>query len=460
MARERGPSDLPAPDLRTEGDVNLSRHRLHWQERHLDDRTRALLDDDARYFLRQSLSTPCLNALSGCQGIFLIDAQGRRIMDFHGNSVHQVGHAHPKVVEAVKRQLDELAFCPRRFSNEAATALAQKLAEIAPGQLCKTLFAPGGAEAIGIALKLVRHATGRFKTISMWDSFHGASLDAISVGGEALFRRGVGPLLPGVHHVPPYSEKGLGRHSAEYVDTVLEKEGDIGAVIAEPMRCTTVVSPPPEYWQRVRESCDRHGALLVFDEIAIALGRTGRMFCFEHYGVEPDIVVIGKGLGGGVVPMAAMIARAELDTAEDRALGHYTHEKSPVGAAAALATIRCIEEEGLLERSLELGRRALARLEEMREHHTSISDVRGLGLQLGVELSREGQKAVDEAERVMYRCLERGLSFKVSDGNVLTLSPPLVIEPEQLDAALDILDESLRDVTRKVEGKERPTQER
>ena len=144
--------------------------------------------------------------------------------------------------------------------------------------------------------------------------------------------------------------------------------------------------------------------------------------------------------------MAAMIARAELDTAEDRALGHYTHEKSPVGAAAALATIRCIEEEGLLERSLELGRRALARLEEMRKHHASISDVRGLGLQLGVELSREGQKAVDEAERVMYLCLERGLSFKVSDGNVLTLSPPLVIEPEQLDRALDILDESLRDV--------------
>ncbi len=437
---------------KSEGDSNLSPRRRAWQDEHLDDATRELLAEDARYFLHQSLSTPCLSAMSSCRGIYIEDLAGHRYMDFHGNSVHQVGHAHPKVVEAVKRQLDELAFCPRRFSNEAATGLARKLAEIAPGQLCKTLFAPGGAEAIGIALKLVRHATGRFKTISMWDSFHGASLDTISVGGEALFRRGVGPLLPGVHHVPPYSETGLGQHSAEYIDTVLEKEGDIGAVIAEPMRCTTVVSPPPEYWQRVRESCDRHGALLVFDEIPIALGRTGRMFCFEHYGVEPDIVVIGKGLGGGVVPMAAMIARAELDIAEDRALGHYTHEKSPVGAAAALATIRCIEEEGLLERSLELGRRALARLEEMREHHTSISDVRGLGLQLGVELSREGQKAADEAERVMYLCLERGLSFKVSDGNVLTLSPPLIIEPEQLDRALDILDESLRDVARKVEG--------
>lgn len=434
------------PDLRIEGDVNLSQQRHDFQERHLDASTRSLLAEDARYFLRQSLSTPCVNALSGCEGIYLIDAQGRRIMDFHGNSAHQVGHANPRVVEAVKRQLDELAFCPRRFSNRTATALAAKLAELAPGSLSKVLFVPGGAEAIGIALKLARHATGRYKTISMWDSFHGASLDAISVGGEALFRRGLGPLLPGALHVPPWAFEGIGRDSADYIDYVLEKEGDVGAVIAEPMRCTTVVSPPPEYWQQVRRSCDRHGALLVFDEIPIALGRTGRMFCFEHYGVEPDMVVLGKGLGGGVFPLAAVIARAELDVAADRALGHYSHEKSPVGAAAALATIRCIEEEGLLERARELGRRALSRLEQMRAGCDLISDVRGLGLQLGVELSRGGKKAVDEAEQVMYRCLEQGLSFKVSNGNVLTLSPPLVIQPEPLDAALEILERALKGV--------------
>ncbi len=447
-AGRRAPPDAPSPDLRIEGDVNLSPRRRDFQERHLDAGTRSLLAEDARVFLRQSLSTPCLNALTGCEGIFLIDAQGRRIMDFHGNSAHQVGHAHPRVVEAVKRQLDELAFCPRRFSNRTATALAAKLAELAPGKLCKTLLAPGGAEAIGIALKLARHATGRYKTISMWDSFHGASLDAISVGGEALFRRGLGPLLPGALHVPPWAPDGIGRDSADYIDYLLEKEGDVGAVIAEPMRCTTVVSPPPEYWQRVRRSCDRHGALLVFDEIPIALGRTGRMFCCEHYGVEPDILVLGKGLGGGVFPLAAVVARAELDVAADRALGHYSHEKSPVGAAAALATIRCIEEEGLLERTRELGQRALARLDEMRAGCTLISDVRGLGLQLAVELSLDGRKALDEAEQVLYRCLEQGLSFKVSDGNVLTLSPPLVIQREQLDAALEILERSLRDVAR------------
>jgi 4-aminobutyrate aminotransferase len=444
--REPPPPGALRPDFRIEGDVNLSQERRDFQERHLGARTRALLEEDARYFLRQSLSTPCLNALSGCEGIYLIDAEGRRIMDFHGNSVHQVGHAHPRVVEAVKRQLDELAFCPRRFSNRTATALAAKLAELAPGDLCKALFAPGGTEAIGIALKLARHATGRFKTLSMWDSFHGASLDAISVGGEALFRRGLGPLLPGALHVPPWAPEGIGRDSADYVDYVLEKEGDVGAVVAEPMRCTTVVCPPPEYWQRVRRSCDRHGALLVFDEIPVALGRTGRMFCFEHFGVEPDVVVLGKGLGGGVFPMAAVVARARLDVAADRALGHYSHEKSPVGAAAALAAIRCIEEEGLLERARELGRRALARLEQLRQRCALIADVRGLGLQLAVELSRDGRKAVEEAERVMYRCMEEGLSFKVSDGNVLTLCPPLVIQPEQLDAALDILERCLKEV--------------
>ena len=432
--------------LPTEGDLNLSPHRDRWQDEHLDAASRALLERDARHFLHQSLSTPCLDVVRGCEGVELIDGRGRRVMDFHGNSLHQVGYGHPRVIEAIERQLRELPFCPRRFTNEPAVALAERLGELAPGSLNKVLFAPGGAETVGMALKLARYATGRFKTLSMWDSFHGASLDTISIGGEALFRRDVGPLLPGVLHVPPYASEGLGRDSAEYVEYVLEKEGDVGAVIAEPMRCTTVVSPPAEYWQAVRESCDRHGALLVFDEIPIALGRTGRMFCCEHYGVEPDMLVIGKGLGGGVFPMAALIVREDLDVAGERALGHYTHEKSPVGAAAALATLDCIEEEGLLERATELGRRGLERLQAMAERQPLIAEVRGLGLQLGVELRRDGRRADDEAERALYACLTRGLSFKVSDGNVLTLSPPLVIEPEQLDTALDIVEEAIAEV--------------
>jgi len=451
--REPVPMDPPRPKPadRTEGDVNLSQQRRRWMDAHIDEDTADVLADDARWFLHQSLSTPCLNVLSGCEGIYLIDRQGRRIMDFHGNSVHQVGHANPQVIEAIKTQLDRLAFCPRRYTNEPAVELASKLSQLAPGRLNKVLFAPSGTGAMGIALKLARYATGRFKTVSMWDSFHGASLDAISIGGESLFRKDVGPLLPGTEHVPPPTpgncpfgcEGTCTLKCAEYIDYVLTREGDVAAVVAETMRCTTVVPPPPGYWRTAREICDKHGALLILDEIPIALGRTGRMFCCEHDDLVPDMLVIGKGLGGGVFPMAAVIARDDLDVAPDRALGHYTHEKSPLGAAAGLATIRCIEEDGLLENARQLGSHALERLSAMKADHPLIADVRGLGLLLGVELRRDDDKANDEAERIMYACLSRGLSFKVSDGNVLTLCPPLTIQQDQLDEALDIVEEAI-----------------
>src|SRR6478752_9719124 len=188
---------------RSEGDINLGDARAAWQRGYIDAETQALLDEDARWFLHQALSTPCLNVVERAEGIYLIDSAGRRIMDFHGNSVHQVGYGHPRVVEAVTRQLATLPFSPRRYSNRAAIDLARRLAELAPGRLNKVLFAPSGTAAIGMALKLARVVTGRHKTISMWDSFHGASLDAISVGGEAVFRNGIGPLLPGCEHVPP-----------------------------------------------------------------------------------------------------------------------------------------------------------------------------------------------------------------------------------------------------------------
>ena len=419
---------------RTEGDINLSDRRRAWQQDNVDDATRETLARDSAAFLHQSLSTPCLTELTGCNGVYLIDASGRRYMDFHGNSLHQIGHAHPLVIEAVKRQLDDLAFCPRRFTNQSAITLAERLAELAPENLTKVLFAPGGTAAIGIAMKLARYATGRHKTISMLDSFHGASLDAISIGGEALFRDGLGPLLPGCFHVAwPSAEA-----DAEAIERILVDEGDIGAVIAEPMRCTTIDRPPDAYWQRVRELCDQHAALLVFDEIPLALGRTGRMFCCEHSGATPDILVLGKGLGGGVLPMAAAIARADLDIAPHRALGHYTHEKSPLGAAAGLATLDVIESENLLERSRELGAETVGKLRELQKRHDTVIDVRGLGLAMGVEMDNP-----DDAERVLYDCLANGLSFKVSAGTVLTLTPPLTITNEQMAEAIAILDAAL-----------------
>jgi 4-aminobutyrate aminotransferase len=442
----------PLELLKTEGDLNLSRHRASWLNENIDEDTRYWLEQDAKYFLRQSLSTPCLNVLSKSDGVYIEDLRGNRYMDFHGNDVHQVGFSNPKVIEAVKAQLETLPFCTRRYTNIPAIKLAQKLATLAPGDLNKCLFAPGGTTAIGMALKLARVATGRFKTISMWDSFHGASLDAISVGGEALFRSGVGPLLPGTEHVPPPNSYrclwGCGGECnlrcAEYVEYVMEKEGDVSAVIAETVRNTGVI-PPLEYWQRIRAACDRHGALLILDEIH-GLGRTGKLFSCEHYGVVPDILVVGKSLGGAVFPLAAILAREKLDIAPHLALGHYTHEKNPVACAAALATLEYIEQERLVEHSRILGEHALGRLKSLAERWECVGDVRGLGLLLAIELVKDRETrepARDLAERVMYRALRNGVSFKVTMGNVISLTPPLTITKDQMDRALDIIEESL-----------------
>ena len=433
---------------RSEGDVNISPRRTSWAAQHLDEKTAAMLAEDAKYFLHQSLSTPCLNAIRASRGIYLEDVQGREIMDFHGNSVHQVGHGHARVIDAIKAQLDQLPFCPRRYTNQVAIDLARRLVELTPAGLDKVLFAPGGTSAVGMALKLARYATGRHKTVSMWDSFHGASLDAISIGGEALFRKDVGPLLPGAEHIPPPTRgKCLfncsdEHHSGclEYLEYVFEMQGDVAALIAEPMRWTTVEPPPPGYWRSVRKICDRHGVLLIFDEIPSALGRTGKMFVCAHFDVVPDMLVIGKGLGGGVFPMAALIANESLDIVGDRALGHYTHEKSSVGCAAALATLDCLQQEGLIENSRELGKRALAGLQEMQSRLPIVHEVRGLGLHLGIELRRDGEPARDEAEAVLYDSLSRGLSYKIGGGCVLTLCPPMTITAEELDRALDIVE--------------------
>ncbi len=463
MRTTPGSDAVPAPnpvvragsDPAAEGDVNLSPLRRAWERDHVRGRTRALLDRDAAAYLHQSLSTPCFDALVGAEGIWLTDADGRRFMDFHGNNVHQVGYRHPRVIDAVKHQLDALPFSPRRFTNGPAVELAERLGALAPDPLRKVLLAPGGALAIGMALKLARVATGRHKTISMWDSFHGASLDAISIGGEAVFRRDMGPLMPGAEHVPPCDPHacrfGCGgtcdARCADYVDYVLGKEEDVAAVIVETVRCTDVQVPPATYYRSLRDACDRHGALLILDEVPIGLGRTGTMFAFERYGIVPDMVVLGKGLGGAVFPMAALIARADLDVAGDRALGHYTHEKSPVGCAAALATLDVIEDERLLERADRLGAHALGRMRDLARRHALVGDVRGVGLLLGLELVKpDGSPARREAERVMYGCLARGLSFKIGQGNVITLSPPLVIADADLDRAFDILDAALADV--------------
>src|SRR6266536_2040611 len=184
----------------------MSPQRRAFAERHLDANAQKLLAEDERYFLRQSVSTPCLNAIVRADGIFLEDAGARRVMDFHGNNVHHIGYGHPRLKRAIARQMDELPFAPRRYTCGPAVALAAKLAEIAPGNLSKVLFTTGGSDAVEVAIKIARAATKRFKTLSFWDAFHGAGFGASAVGGEALFRSGgVGPLMPGAEHVAPYA---------------------------------------------------------------------------------------------------------------------------------------------------------------------------------------------------------------------------------------------------------------
>ncbi|MGC8626162.1 MAG: (R)-1-hydroxy-2-aminoethylphosphonate ammonia-lyase [Acidimicrobiales bacterium] len=442
----------------SEGDVHWSAGRARWRAG-LDERTRELLDMDERYFMRQALSTPCLDVLVSAHGSVLVDLEGREVLDFHGNCVHQVGYGHPKVVAAVKAELDRLPFSPRRYSNPAAINLAAKLAELAPGRLNKVLFAPSGALAVSTALKLARHATGRYKTVSMWGSFHGASLDTISVGGEAMFRQGAGPLLAGAEHVPPlglaerfFGSDGHGyERFADYIDYVLEVQGDVSALIAEPVRWTTVEVPPAGFWRSVRKSCDRHGVLLVFDEVPSCLGRTGAMFCCENFDVVPDILVIGKGLGGGVVPFAAAIFREDLNVSPSTSLGHYTHEKSPLGAAAALAALEVIEEERLVPRAQELGKVVIGQLQAVATKSPLFSEARGLGMYWGLKTQPWlAGSAEDVADYLLYECLDNGLSLKVGGGDVMTLCPPLNISDDELARALATVQAAAKTVEERV----------
>ncbi|WP_246162210.1 (R)-1-hydroxy-2-aminoethylphosphonate ammonia-lyase [Roseovarius faecimaris] len=444
----------------TEGEANTSEARAEWAAREDHGPTRDLLNRDAEAFLHQSLSSPCVATIARAEGIWIEDTAGRRFMDFHGNSVHHIGYGHPRLVEAVKAQMDALPFSPRRFTNAVSVELAERLGKLAPGDLSKVLFTTGGSDANEVALKIARAATGRFKTLSFWDAFHGAGFGSASVGGEATFRSHIaGPLMPGTEHVAPFhcyrcayghpGPEACGLACAKMVEYVLAREGDVAAVIAEPMRAVPVV-PPPGYWRAVREACNRHGALLIMDEIPTGLGKTGRMFAFDHDGIVPDIVTLGKALGGGMLPLAAVIARRDLDVCGEFAIGHYTHEKNPVTARAALTTLDIIEDEGLVERADKLGRAAMDRLHESLGGHARVGDIRGRGLMFGVEMvkdrdTRETDHAT--AEKIYYACLERGLSFKISAGSVLTLSPPLTIPEDDLDRALSIVEDAIREVT-------------
>ena len=288
----------------------------------------------------------------------------------------------------------------------------------------------------------------------MWGAFHGGGLDTISVGGEAPFRKNIGPLMTGVEHVPqPETYRSLWKDDPDQdmhvalIPQVFENEGDVGTLIAETVRNTDVQVPVPGFWQKVRALYDEFDVTLILDEIPIALGRTGKFFAFEHYNIIPDIVTIGKGIGGGIFPMAAVLTSDRFNMAAEHSVGHSTHEKSPVGSVAGLAVLKIIEEENLMGRAQELGKIMQKRLLEMKDRYEIIEDVRGIGLLWGVDLvtdRKTKKRAIEEAECIMYHCLENGLSFKVSHGSVINLCPPLIISEEELERALGILEDALQ----------------
>ncbi|MBY6238823.1 aspartate aminotransferase family protein [Vibrio harveyi] len=443
--------------FRSEGDVNTTPARQAWNASMDDERTQALLKRDSEVFLHQAMSTPCLDTLEAAEGIYIQDATGKKYMDFHGNNVHQIGYGHPHVIKRVQEQIAKLPFSPRRFTNETAIECAEKLTQICGGELNRVLFAPGGTSAVGMALKLARHITGNYKVVSLWDSFHGASLDAISVGGEACFRQGMGPLMAGVERIPPAVSyrgafpvaDGSDVHYADYLEYVIEKEGGVGAFIAEAVRNTDVQVPSKAYWKRIREICDKHNVMLIIDDIPNGMGRSGEWFTYQAYDIEPDMLCIGKGLGGGLVPIAAMVTKDKYNTAEQISMGHYTHEKSPIGCAAALATMEAIEQDGLLDKAKADSQFMREKLLEMKAKYPVIGDVRGIGMLWGIELVTDHEskaRAYDEAEALLYQCLNNGVSFKVSQGNVIQLSPPLIITREQLTEALAIFEEAIAKV--------------
>lgn len=389
-----------------------------------------LVERDANAFFHQHGSSPCLAALGKVDGVWLEDTDGRRFIDLHGNTVHHLGHGHPELIAALKRQLDELAFAPRRFTNAPAVGLAEALLARWPGGTVKVLFATGGSDAVEIALKLARVATGRQETISIEGSYHGHGFGAFGLSQAQLDPR-LGAFLPGRHHVTPYwVADGPSRMLAD-MERIFAASPGIAAVIAEPMRSNCHV-PPDGLWPEVRKLCDIHGAKLIFDEIPSGLGKTGRFFAFEHFGAVPDAVVLGKALGGGMVPIAAVIADAALDVAPELELGHYTHEKNPLTTRAALTALEIIARDGLVERAGVVGARLKAGIAGIAARVPALRGARGLGLLLAAEFapSRGG------AERLVEACFAHGLSTTAKGANAIGLSLPLTVTDAEADEVL------------------------
>lgn len=397
------------------------------------------------------------------RGAMVEDVDGNRFLDFMaGIAVASTGHSHPRVVAAVREAAQRfLHICSSDFYFDDLAALLERLARLAPGPSRKRVFLTNsGAEAVEGAIKLARHATGRPALVAFHGAFHGRTYGAMSLSAsKALHRAGFGPLLPEVYHVPygycyrceygkTYPACGLHCVSAIEADLFARRVDprDVAAIFVEPIQGEGgYVVPPADYLPALRALCDRHGILLVCDEIQTGIGRTGRMFAVEHAGVEPDILLAAKGIASGL-PLGAIIAKEAVTTWDSGSHG-TTFGGNPLSCAAALATLDLVERE-LLPRVPPLGERLLAGLRRLAACHPTVGDARGLGLMAGLELVRDRagrEPAPDLVKRVVRRAFERGLLVLPAGRSTVRLAPPLVVDEQDIEIALGILDKCLQE---------------
>ena len=431
----------------------------------------AQIVEDAREYVLYSWSVQdAINpiAVAGAEGRYFWDYAGKRYLDFASQLVNlNIGHQHPKIVAAIKEQAEKLCTIGPPMANESRSRLGRLLAEVTPGDLSMSFFTNSGAEANENAIKLARLYTGRHKIIARYRSYHGASLGGISLTGDPR-RWPNEPGMPGVVRMfDPYTYRCPAGHpdpcpvctGAPHLEEILQYEGPqtVAAVFMETVTGTNGVIPPPDgYLQSIREVCDRHGILLVFDEVMAGFGRTGRWFACENWDVVPDIITVAKGINSGYVPLGAMIFRRHLaDWVRDKFFpGGLTYAGHPLACASAVASIEAYREEGVVENAAEVGAYLGDELRELAGRHPSIGDVRGLGCFWGVELvknpeTREmlvpynasGEEAAPVA-RLVKAALERGL-YLMTHWNVIMVVPPLTVTREEVDEGLAVLDEVL-----------------
>jgi len=397
-------------------------------------------------------------------GSIVEDIDGNSFIDlFSSASSLNVGHCHPKVVEAIIEQSKKLThYSPVYSYNESLVELANKLCDITPGNYKKRVaFGLSGSDANDGMIKLARCYTGRSKIVSFIQAYHGSTYGSMSLSAISLnMRRKIGPMLPDIYHIPypdcyrckfGQEEDTCSLECLKQFETAMEyyiPAEEIAAVIIEPVAGDAgLVVPPKKYMENLYEICKANGILFVSEEVQQGLGRTGKWFGIEHFGIEPDIVIIAKSLASGL-PLSAIVGREEIMQSWQAPAHAFTTAGNPVCCSAAVATLKVIEDEDLIEHSREMGEYVKERLNHMKDKYTLIGDVRGLGLSIGVDLVKDRvtkERNKEAASKICYRCWEKGLILTFFANNVLRIQPPLIIKKEELDTAIDIIEGAIND---------------